>query len=56
MRKELYVKPDVEIVNVEFEGVIASSGNLWGMDDLPSDPGSSGYETSYGESIWDKTW
>lgn len=56
MKKEFYVKPDVEIVNVEFEGVIASSDSLWGMDDLPSDPGASGYDTSYGESIWDKTW
>lgn len=55
MKKEFYVKPDVEIVNMEFEGVIASSGFV-GMDDLPSDPGSGSHDVSYGESIWDKTW
>lgn len=45
----MYVKPEVEVIEFEFEGIIASSGDTtegsFGMDDMPSDPGR--------PSIWD---
>lgn len=55
MKKTIYVKPEIEIVEFEFEGIIAASGGQssdYGMDMLPSDPGMS----SGGAGIWDDKW
>lgn len=50
MEKLIYEKPVVEIIACELEGVIASSGDSFGvgMDDLPDNPGSG----SIGDSGW----
>lgn len=56
MKKSFYVKPAIEVIEFEFEGIIASSLNEsdWGMDDLPSEPGRDPFGAS--DNIWDDKW
>lgn len=54
MGKMKYIKPEVEIIEFEFEGVIASSnGDFAGMDKLPSEPGTVPDPVN---EIWDDKW
>lgn len=51
-----YIKPEVEILDFEFEGVIAASsegGFDDGMDNLPSHPG---FVPDPVDNIWDDKW
>lgn len=51
----IYLKPKIEVVEFEFEGIIAASGMLpsdEGMDMFPGDPGM----TSGDPEIWDDKW
>ncbi len=56
MNKRNYVKPVIEVIEFEFEGIIASSFNEgdFGMDDLPSEPGRDPFGAS--DNIWDDKW
>lgn len=56
MKKSLYIKPAIEVIEFEFEGIIASSyaASDWGMDDLPSEPG--GDPLGASGNIWDDKW
>lgn len=47
-----YIKPEVEILDFEFEGVIAASSD-YGMDNLPSDPRIAPDPV---DNIWDDKW
>lgn len=56
MSKRIYVKPAIEVIEFEFEGIIASSfadGDI-GMDGLPSEPGKD--PLGYSDDIWDNKW
>lgn len=55
MERMKYIKPEVEILDFEFEGVIAASSE-WGddgMDNLPSHPGGVPHPV---DNIWDDKW
>lgn len=56
MNKRMYVKPLIEVIEFEFEGVIAASfaDSDWGMNDLPSEPGMDPSGSS--DNIWDGNW
>lgn len=55
MERMKYIKPEVEILEFEFEGVIASSGESLenGMNSLPSDPRITPDPV---DNIWDDKW
>lgn len=56
MGRMKYIKPEVEILDFEFEGVIAASsegGFDDGMDNLPSHPG---FVPDPVDNIWDDKW